>query len=83
MAVGIVLIFVGTLDQVHIGIFAAQEKYFRSLIVFWSPPDSNIQIPIMPGGYLLGGILLVNLTAAHLARFRPNWKYSQYAHVSF
>ena len=74
MAIGLLLIFIGTLDQVHIGIYAAQEKYFRSLIVFWSPHPVGIQIPIMPGGYLLGGVLLVNLTAAHFARFQPNWR---------
>lgn len=74
LGVGIVLIFIGTIDQVHIGIFAAQEKYFQSLIVFWSPPGGNVQIPIMPGGYLVGGILLLNLFAAHFSRFQPTWR---------
>src|SRR5262249_2349206 len=29
-----------------------------------------------PGGWLLGGVMLVNLTAAHLVRFKLSWKRS-------
>jgi hypothetical protein len=74
LVIGMVLVFVGTLDQVHLGIYAAQEKYFRSLIVFWSPPGGGFKIPIMPGGYLLGGVLLINLIAAHFARYQVGWR---------
>ncbi|MEZ5275476.1 MAG: cytochrome c biogenesis protein ResB [Opitutaceae bacterium] len=74
LGVGMVLIFIGTIDQVHIGIYAAQAKYFQSLIVYWSPPGSSFQIPIMPGGYLIGGVLLINLFTAHFARFKPTWR---------
>lgn len=74
LVIGMVLIFVGTLDQVHLGIFAAQEKYFRSLIVFWSPPGGGFSIPIMPGGYLVGSVLLINLIAAHFARYKLSWR---------
>lgn len=74
LVIGMVLIFVGTLDQVHLGIYAAQEKYFRSLIVFWSPPGGGFRIPIMPGGYLVGGVMLVNLVAAHFARYQLGWR---------
>lgn len=69
-----VLVFVGTLDQVHIGIFEAQNRYFKSFFLYFSPPGSSARIPWFPGGYLVGSVLLVNLIAAHLARFKLTWK---------
>ncbi|HEY2801824.1 MAG TPA: cytochrome c biogenesis protein ResB [Chthoniobacterales bacterium] len=69
LALGMLLIFLGTLAQVHLGIHAAQARYFQSLFVFWAPTGGNWKIPILPGGYLLGAILLVNLLAAHATRF--------------
>jgi hypothetical protein len=33
-------------------------------------------IPVFPGGYLLGSLLLINLLAAHATRFRFSWKRS-------
>lgn len=74
LVTGMVLIFFGTLDQVQLGIWAAQAKYFRSFIVYWSPPGGGWSVPIMPGGYLLGTVLMINLIAAHFARFRLSWK---------
>ena len=67
---GMLLVFLGTLAQVHLGIHAVQARYFQSLFVFWSPPGTNWQIPILPGGYLLGTVLLLNLLAAHATRFQ-------------
>ncbi len=67
---GMLLVFLGTLAQVHLGIHAVQARYFQSLIIFWSPPGSGWHIPILPGGYLLGSVLLVNLIAAHAVRFQ-------------
>ncbi len=78
---GMLLVFFGTLDQVHTGIWETQKRYFESFFVVWSYPREwwaypslgFIRIP-MPGGYLLGGALLINLVAAHLTRFRLSWK---------
>ncbi|MBA2434995.1 MAG: cytochrome c biogenesis protein ResB [Verrucomicrobiota bacterium] len=70
LGLGMLLVFLGTLAQVHLGIHAVQERYFQSLIVFWSPPGASWKIPILPGGYLLGTVLLVNLIAAHGVRFQ-------------
>lgn len=70
LVAAIVLVFVGTLAQVDLGLYQAQEKYFRSLFVYWSPGESELQIPILPGGYLLGFVLLLNLIGAHLKRFQ-------------
>ncbi|MEW6305120.1 MAG: ResB protein required for cytochrome C biosynthesis [Verrucomicrobiota bacterium] len=69
LAFGIVLVFVGTLAQVKLGLYAAQEQYFRHFFVYWSPTGADWKIPVLPGGYLLGSVLLVNLFAAHYKRF--------------
>ncbi len=74
LVMSMVLVFVATLDQVNLGIWAVQEKYFRSLFVLWPLPNSNVSIPIFPGGYLVGSFLLVNLIAAHVYRFKLSWK---------
>ena len=34
---GMLLVFLGTLAQVHLGIHAVQARYFQSLIIYWSP----------------------------------------------
>jgi hypothetical protein len=70
LALGMLLVFLGTLAQVHLGIHAVQARYFQSLFVFWSPAGASWKIPILPGGYLLGVVLLVNLIAAHATRFQ-------------
>ncbi|TVR53287.1 MAG: ResB protein required for cytochrome C biosynthesis [Puniceicoccaceae bacterium] len=65
-----VLVFVGTIDQVNLGIHAAQAKYFHSFVVWWEFPESHLRLPVFPGGFLLGGVLIVNLLAAHFTRFK-------------
>jgi ResB-like family len=70
LGLGMLLVFLGTLAQVHLGIHAVQARYFQSLLVYWSPAGANWKIPILPGGYLLGTVLLVNLLAAHAVRFQ-------------
>ena len=83
LTLSLVLIFFGTLDQVEYGIWETQKRYFESLLVVWSyplhaPAGANLQwlkVPL-PGGYLLGGFLLVNLLAAHATRFKLTWKKS-------
>lgn len=67
-----VLIFAGTLDQVNLGIAAVQEKYFRSFVIYL--PVGKVAIPAFPGGYTIGGLLLINLIAAHAYRFRFEWR---------
>lgn len=67
---GIALVFIGTIAQVDEGLYQAQNRYFRSLLIWWSPEGSHLKIPIFPGGYLVGGLLLANLIAAHIARFK-------------
>lgn len=74
LALAMLLIFLGTLAQVHLGIHAVQERYFQSVLVYWSPAGASWRIPILPGGYLLGAVLLVNLIAAHATRFQLSRK---------
>src|SRR5580704_6473113 len=74
LACAMVLVFLGTLDQVHIGVYEAENRYFKSLFLFFTPPGTVWRIPWFPGGYLVGGLLLINLLAAHIARFKLSWK---------
>ncbi len=69
-----VLIFVATIIQVELGIHEVQELFFRSWIAWWDimPGVGKIAIPI-PGGTLLGILLIINLLAAHGARFKLSW----------
>jgi hypothetical protein len=76
LALAIVLIFSGTWAQIDMGIWSTLETYFRSFYVFipfqiflprhWDVPGG---IPF-PGGYVIGGLLALNLIAAHATRFK-------------
>jgi len=74
LAAAMVLIFAGTIAQVHLGIHEAQQRYFQSLFVWWPPEGRGFKIPIFPGGHLIGAVLLINLIAAHAKRFRWAWR---------
>jgi len=69
-----VLIFIATISQVELGIHEVQAKFFRSWIAWWDimPGEKKVPIPI-PGGTLLGSLLVLNLLAAHGARFKFSW----------
>jgi hypothetical protein len=76
LGLSMVLVFIATLDQVNLGIWAVQHKYFRSFFVMTQIPGTAIPVPVYPGGYFIGGLLLLNLVAAHLNRFRLEWRKS-------
>ncbi len=70
LSAGLALVFVGTLAQVHEGLYQAQARYFKSFFV-WKPTIGDTTWPILlPGGYLIGSLLLLNLLAAHATRFK-------------
>ena len=81
LTASMLLVFFGTLDQVHFGIWQTQKLYFESFFVVWSYPEQWgfyqqlfwLRLPL-PGGYLLGGFLLINLLAAHITRFQLSLK---------
>ncbi len=75
LVLSILLVFFGTLAQIDEGIWTVVSRYFRSVWV-WVP--LQIFFPrsmtigggfLFPGGWLLGGLLLANLLAAHTVRF--------------
>ena len=70
LSFSMLIVFVGTLAQVEQGLYLVQDRYFKSLFVFWGPEGSDWQIPIMPGGYLVGILLMINLIAAFMAKFK-------------
>jgi hypothetical protein len=85
------LIFFGTLAQMDQGIWTVLRHYFRSFYVwvpfqifvrfgqvfFQFPTDWKVAGTFpFPGGWLLGGLLLLNLVAAHAVRFKLSLKRS-------
>jgi len=79
LAFAIVLVFLGTLAQVDEGLYQAQTRFFKSLFIglslhplqFTGIPVFGHRLPlILPGGYLIGTTLLLNLLAAHIYRFQ-------------
>jgi ResB-like family len=88
LGMSIFLVFVGTLAQIDGGIWTIVSKYFRSWFVlvplqlFWQLGEvflglGHHTIPgfiPFPGGWTLGGLLMLNLIAAHALRFRLQWK---------
>jgi hypothetical protein len=70
LGIAVILVFVGTLAQVDEGLYQAQARYFKSFFIYWSPAGAHWKIPVFPGGYLLGTVLLANLLAAHITRFK-------------
>jgi hypothetical protein len=70
LSLALVLVFAGTLAQVRLGLYVVQSEFFRSFFVFWTPSGSHWKIPVFPGGWSIGLVLLVNLLAAHIQRFQ-------------
>lgn len=60
---------------------AAIRKTLQMLHIYLTPATAAEvlaapYIPVFPGGYLLGSLLVINLIAAHFTRFRLSWKQS-------
>lgn len=73
LACSMALVFFATLDQTHWGIGLVQKKYFESLFCAYPlNTDAKFRLP-MPGGFLVGGLLVINLLAAHFRHFKPGW----------
>jgi len=69
LVLSIILVFIGTLAQVEVGLYQAQNDYFRRFFVYWALGESGIRIPVFPGGYLIGAVLVMNLTVVSFKRF--------------
>ncbi len=91
-SLSMVLVFFGTLAQIDKSNETVKEEYFRSSYVwvptqliarfgwkFFEYPKPEVvwdkSFPF-PGGWLLGGVMLANLLAAHLIRFKLSWRRS-------
>lgn len=74
LAFAIVLVWVGTVAQADEGLYQAQARYFKQWMVVGASMFGHHIPLILPGGYLIGSLLLVNLIAAHIARFQFTWK---------
>jgi hypothetical protein len=70
LSFGILLVFIGTVAQADEGLYQAQARYFKHWFVSgFSFFGRQVPVPL-PGGYLIGTLLLINLTAAHIKRFQ-------------
>jgi hypothetical protein len=68
LGLALILVFAGTLAEVHMGLYDAQAEIFRSFFVRWTPPGTHLRIPVFPGGWFIGLALLFNLLAADSRR---------------
>jgi hypothetical protein len=75
LVLGMLLVFWATLAQVDLGVWGVQERFFHCFIVTERIPGTPLWAPF-PGGYLIGTMLLLNLIAAHIDRFRFTFKKS-------
>lgn len=71
LALLMALVAACTLAQVPLGTYGAVKVYMRSLFVYW--PLGSWNIPVFPGGGLVGLLLLVNLVASQFARLELSW----------
>ena len=71
LVLGCVIVFWGTISQVHLGLYKAQNEFFRSFFVYWTPAGSGFHVPIFPGGYFIGTVLLINLFVSTSAIISP------------
>ena len=76
LVLSIILIFWATLAQVQLGVWGVQEHFFRTFFVLSKLPGTDIPVPVYPGGYFIGALLLLNLIAAHFDRFALKWRKS-------
>ncbi len=75
LVLSMLLVLLGTLEQVHWGVWHVADEYFESWVTFYPiDPTAAARLPI-PGGFLLGALLLANLGFAHFRHFRSGWKH--------
>ncbi len=67
-----ILIFFGTIAQKDVGNWEVVNTYFRSLWLMM-PIGYGLKVPFV-GGYTIGGIMILNLLAAHIVRFKLSAK---------
>ena len=74
LAFGILLVFVGTVAQADEGLYVAQARYFKQWYVFGITMfGKKLPVPL-PGGYLIGSLLVLNLVLTYIKRFKFNYR---------
>ncbi len=79
LTLAMILIFVGTLAQTQLGVWQAVDTYFRAWVAFIDlghisgAEPRGLGIPF-PGGLSIAGLMIVNLLAAHIVRFKATRK---------
>ena len=70
LVLSMILVLLGTLEQVHWGVWHVQKVYFSSWLCFY-PMDATAAFRFpLPGGFLIGALLIVNLAFAHFRHFK-------------
>ena len=59
LILSILLVFLGTLEQVHWGVWHIQKAYFGSWVCFYPLDDTAVARIPLPGGFLLGATILL------------------------
>ena len=78
LSLSMVVIFLGTLEQVHWGIWHVQKEYFNSWYSIY-PLNSSAPLHLpLPGGFLLGLLLVINLICAHFQKFKEKKGYKHW-----
>jgi len=78
MGLSMILILLGTLEQVHWGIWHVQKEYFSSWFCMYPlNPSAPLHLPL-PAGFLLGVLLVINLTCAHFQKFQDKKGYKHW-----
>jgi len=78
LGLSMILILLGTLEQVHWGVWHIQKEYFSSWFCLY-PLNTSAPLHLpLPGGYLLGLILVINLICAHFQKFKDKKGYKHW-----
>jgi len=70
LVLSMILVLLGTLEQVHWGVWHVQKVYFSSWLCFYPmDPTAALRIPL-PAGFTIGALLIINLSFAHVRHFK-------------
>lgn len=71
----LVLTWLATLEQIDAGLYPTLTKYFSWKSPWLIPELNGKTVPIiLPGGYYVSALLLVNMTLGGIIRIRKGWK---------
>ncbi len=72
LALAILLFYFAAIEQDSLGLPGVKDKYFQAAFVYWEIPDTEIFLPYMFGGYVLGIGFCLNLVAGLIVA--AQWK---------